>query len=91
MPILLLPNRLKYLWRCHYLRELAPIPDGREATELPVRVIRRNSVVASTLQVQRHEIHAKVAHVCVDARIVRVLKQVLGELKAKYEGMLAWK
>ena len=77
-----------YLWRCHYLRELSPISNGREATELPVLVIRRNPVVASTLQVQRHEIHAKVAHV--GACVVRILKQVLGELKEQEAKFSRW-
>ena len=80
-----------YLWRCHYFRELTPVLNGREATELPVLVIWRNPVVTSALQVKRHEIHAKVAHVGVGACIVRILEQVLGELKEKYKSMLAWK
>ena len=68
-----------YLWCCHYFRELTPISYGWEAAEFPVLVVRRDPVVAASLHVQRHEIHAKVSHVRVC--VVRILKQVLGELK----------
>ena len=70
---------VQYLWCCHYTRELTPISYGREAAEFPVLVVRRDPVVAASLHVQRHEIHSKVSHVRVCA--VRILKQVLGELK----------